>query len=108
MARKGMVKGMSVVKNTSMQKICEPCLHGKQTRILIPKVTENRETAVLAQIHSDICGKMQTKSYNGFEYFITFNDEASRKVDVAFLKAKSEVLKKFTAFVEWAEMESGR
>ena len=48
MARKGMVKGMSVVKNTSTQKIYEPCLHGKQTRIPIPKVTESRETTLLA------------------------------------------------------------
>ena len=49
-------------------------------------------------IHSDVCGPMSSTSLSGFEYYITFIDDFSRKTWIYFLKAKSEVFEKFKEF----------
>jgi transposase InsO family protein len=108
MVQKGMVKGMEISKSKSTTNVlCEPCIQGKQSRAPIPKSTKGRKVEILARIHSDICGKMQTKSRQGYEYFMTFIDDASRLVSIAFLKQKSEALSKTKEFVERAEAETG-
>ena len=58
-------------------------------------------------MHSDVCGKINTKSCGGAEYFLTFTDDKTRYVWVYLLKQKSEV---FGRFLEWkaiAEKLSG-
>ena len=58
-------------------------------------------------MHSDVCGKINTKSYGGAEYFLTFTDDKTRYAWVYPLKQKSEV---FSRFLEWkavAEKSSG-
>ena len=79
MVQKGLVKGMALTKDdrSRTSQPCEPCLHGKQTRQLIAAETADRKTTVLARIFSDVCGKMQTQSRTGYEYFVTFIDDAS-------------------------------
>ena len=107
MVRKGLVKGMALTKDkkSKTDPPCEPCLHGKQTQQPIVAETSDRKTMVLAHVFSDVCGKMQTRSRTGYEYFVTFIDDASRLVNVAFLKEKSEVLHHFK--VEWVEVQTG-
>lgn len=59
--------------------------------------------SVLGLIHSYICGPMSVKALNGFEYFLTFIDDHSRKTWIYFLKTKDEVFclfKEFKALVE--------
>ena len=53
---------------------------------------------MLELIHSDVCGPMSSTSLSGFEYYITFIDDFSRKTWIYFLKAKSEVFEKFKEF----------
>ena len=50
----------------------------------------------------DICGPMQTQSFGGSRYFITFTDDYSRYCKIYFLEKKSEALEKleFKASVE--------
>jgi transposase InsO family protein len=62
---------------------------------------------ILVCIFSDVCGKMQMPLQTGNNYFMTFIDDASRILDIAFLKQKSEVLRHFKAFVERVERETG-
>ena len=52
----------------------------------------------LELIHSNVCGPMSSTSLSGFEYYITFIDDYSRKTWIYFLKAKSEVFEKFKEF----------
>ena len=52
-------------------------------------------------IHSDVCGKLDTKSLSGAEYFLTFIDDKSRFAWIFVLKQKSEV---FSKFVQWKTM----
>jgi len=108
MVRKGMVKGMEINSSTSRTSPCEPCLKGKQTRAEIHKTTETRADIVLGRVFSDVCGKMSTRSHRGFEYFVTFTDDKSRKVFVEGLHQKSDVERHLKAFIARAEVETGQ
>ena len=55
-------------------------------------------------MHSDVCGPMETLS---FQYFITFIDNHSHFCQAYFLKKKSEALEKFKEFKASAETELG-
>lgn len=109
MVRKGMAKGMVLVQDPKLSpgRTCEPCLLGKQSRQPILKQTQDRKSSILERVFSDVCGKMQTHSRTGYNYFVTFIDDTSRHVEVAFLKEKSEVLTHLKTFVERAEVSTG-
>jgi hypothetical protein len=62
-----------------------------------------------ATVHSDVCGPMQTESFGGARYFVTFTDDYSRCCAVYFMKQKLEVLEKFKEFeAAAATNEAGR
>ena len=49
-------------------------------------------------IHSDVCGPMPSTSLSGYEYYVTFVDDYSRKTWIYFLTNTSELLGKFKEF----------
>ena len=77
---------------------CETCVGGKHHKSQFPKGTSTRSNEPLGLVHSDICGKLNSKSMSGAEYFLTFVDDKTRYVWVYFLKHKDEA---FQRFVEW-------
>ena len=52
----------------------------------------------LELVHSDVCGKISSKSLSGAEYFVTFIDNKTRYIWVYVIKKKSDV---FKCFCEW-------
>ena len=90
------------------QKFCEACVHGKMHRTHHKPLKEIKLTEKLQLVHTDICGPMQTKSFGGSRYFITFTDDYSRCCKVYFLKEKSEALEKFKEFKAAVENETGQ
>ena len=89
------------------QKFCEPCIDGKHHRQPFPKTGGERSTELLGIVHSDVCGKTETKSLGGAEYFVTFMDDQSRYVWTYVLKHESEVFKKFSEWKAMVERSSG-
>lgn len=85
---------------------CEPCAFGKNHRSKFPE-SRTRSTRVLELIHSDICGKVNSKSIGGAEYFISFIDDYSRYIWVYFIKNKSEAYSKFCEFQVMIENVTG-
>lgn len=77
---------------------CEECIMVKQSRLPFPKGRSCRAKAPLELIHTDICGKMRTPSFNHHTYFLTFIDDYSRMTWVHFLKEKSEAFGVFKQF----------
>ena len=77
--------------------ICKGCAKGNNIKNPFPK-SETKTKGMLELIHSDVCGPMSSTSLSGFEYYITFIDDFSRKTCIYFLKAKSEVFDKFKEF----------
>ena len=76
------------------QRFCEACIQGKMYRKPHKPLKEVISTKKLKLVHTDICGPMQTKSFGGSRYFITFADDYSRCCKVYFMKEKSEALEK--------------
>ena len=64
-----------------------------------------RSKEKLELVHTDVCGPMQTQSFGGSHYFITFIDDYSRYCYTYFLKKKSEALEKFKEFKASVENE---
>ena len=75
--------------------ICDGCALGKQTRVRFQSTSTDRASEHLEVIHSDVCGPMQTSTFSGKRYFVTFIDDKSRYCVVYLIKSKSEVVDKF-------------
>jgi len=59
-------------------------------------------------VHTDVCGPINISSVGGNKYFLTFNDDFSRKICIYLLKSKDEVFHYFKIFKAFVERESGR
>ena len=93
---------------SSRNEFCEPCAEGKHHRQKFPKAGGRRATEILELVHTDVCGKMNTKTLSGGEYFLTFVDDKSRHTWTYILKQKSEVFDKFIQWKTMVENNSGR
>ena len=89
--------------------MCKGCALGKYVKTAFPS-SDSKSAGALDLIHSDLCGPMSTTSLKGYEYYITFIDDFSRKTWIYFLKTKEskEVLEKFKEFKVLAENKTGR
>ena len=65
---------------------CEACVKGKCHRLPhhLQKAIKSKEKLQL--VHTDVCGPMQTQSFGGSCYFITFTDDYSRYCKTYFLR----------------------
>ena len=102
-----MVVGMNS-KLTQDIGVCEPCAEGKNHRKKFQDEGGKRAKDVLDLVHSDVCGKMSTRSLSGCEYFMTIIDDKTRYTWVYVLKHKGEVFKKFLEWKALAENSTGR
>ena len=58
-------------------------------------------------VHSDLCGPMQTPSFGGSHYILTFIDDYTRKTWVYFLNQKNKVFDRFCHYEVLVEKQSG-
>jgi hypothetical protein len=89
------------------EKSCSICLVGKHSRSAFKSDLKMRAKHVLNVVHSDICGPIETPTYSGNKYFITFVDEYSRMLWLYLIKLKSEALEVFKKFKVLVENQSG-
>lgn len=88
-------------------KACAGCRAGKQSRDPFPtRGPAHRGKDLLDMVHTDLCGPMRHLSLSGKKYFMTFQDDYSKKVWVYFLKEKSEAFQWFQVFKAEAENQS--
>ena len=82
---------------------------GKYTKTAFPS-SDSKLAEILDLIHSDLCGPMSSISLRGYEYYVTFIDDYSRKTWIYFLKSKKfeEVLQRFQEFKALVENQTGR
>ena len=85
--------------------ICEPCQHGKQTRVEF-KTKEHSTTRPLEFVHTDLCGRTRSKGLSGEEYFMLLIDDFTRMTWVFLLKKKSEAFGCFKIFKEQVKNET--
>uniref|UniRef100_A0A2N9FLT3 Integrase catalytic domain-containing protein n=1 Tax=Fagus sylvatica TaxID=28930 RepID=A0A2N9FLT3_FAGSY len=70
--------------------------------------SSTRKSNVLDLAYSDVCGPIEVESLGGNRYFVTFIDDASRKVWVYVLKTKDQVFQLFKKFHAMVERQKGK
>jgi hypothetical protein len=93
--------------STEYHDVCRGCALGKFTKASFPS-SDTRSAGILDLVHTDVCGPMTQKSLSGCKYYLTFTDDYSRKTWIYFLKAESEVFKRFQEFRALVENQSGK
>ncbi|KAI5748286.1 hypothetical protein M8J77_023876 [Diaphorina citri] len=97
MINKKLVNGIDQGIQIDTNKICEPCIKGKMTRLPFSK-TRDRANDILQIVHTDLCGPIDPISHEGYRYILTFLDDYSHFLYVYLLKEKSEVFDKFKEY----------
>ncbi|MCO5609644.1 hypothetical protein L7F22_063874 [Adiantum nelumboides] len=86
---------------------CEYCMFGKQNKSSHSR-RGSHKSEHLELVHSDVCGPMPVLFLGGALYFVTFIDDATRKVWVYTIKRKDEVFATFQKFLALVENQSGK
>ena len=107
LARDEMVKGLDF-SYTKENDFCETCIEGKHKKSTFPTSGSSRATQPLGLVHSDLCGKINARSFGGAEYFLTFIDDCTHYTWVYMLKHKNEVFDCFLCWKALVEKSSGR
>ena len=61
----------------------------------------------LELVHSNVCGPMLIQSLSGMRYFVTFIDDATRKLLLYPIRSKDQVLGVFKEFPAQVERQMG-
>ena len=72
-----MVKGIIEV-SIEHDDVCKRCVSGKFAKEYFPK-SDTKFEGALDLVHLDVCGSMSTKSTRGYDYYVTFINNFSRK-----------------------------
>lgn len=86
---------------------CKCCLLGKVTKSPFTGKGE-RASDLLALVHTDVCGLLNTPSRRGLQYFITFTDDYSRYSYVYLLKHKFKSFEMFKEFKNEVQNQLGK
>ena len=77
-----------LAKNESLSS-CDHCLVGKQHKVSFN--SRYKKLKKLELVHSNVCGPMDVETLGGNKHFITFIDDATRKVWIYLLRSKDQV-----------------
>jgi transposase InsO family protein len=103
-----MANGVRFAEEPKTQKVCSPCVEGKQHRVFNRHEPSVRMTKRLQMIHSDTCGPFRTPSKAGAKTFVLFIDDMTRMVWCFFMKSKTETPEAFKSFKALVEKHSGQ
>jgi hypothetical protein len=102
-----MVRDMDIVGDKKSDvTYCPECEASSHHRNPIPSETHTRSDKVLGRVFSDVC-HLQTRTREGYQYFITFVDDYSRHLTVYPMKNKSDALERFKEYLAEAERQTG-
>jgi hypothetical protein len=92
--------------NSDQDGVCKGCALSKYAKTTFSS-NDNRSKGILDLIHSDVCGPMSVVSIGGFNYYVSFIDDHSRKSWIYFVKTKDEVFSQFQEFKALVENQTG-
>ena len=78
--------------------LCESCVYGKQKRVSFVKTRKENTNDKLEPVCINVWGPTQVSSLGRFHQYVTFIEDATRKVWDYFLRHKSNV---FETFKKW-------
>ena len=100
-----LVTGLHLDDSSTPDPICEPCIAGKQHRMI--NKTASRSSLPLEVIHCDLHGPMPVASPEGHRYWILFVDDATRLWSLFFIRSKDQAAEAFWAFRAEMEKQTG-
>lgn len=68
--------------------LCENCILGKMTRQPFHNKGQ-RASKPLELVHSDVCGPINSPTWDNYKYYVTFIDDYTHFVMVYLIKEKS-------------------
>ena len=77
---------------------CESCQFGKHIRVSFPQHLNNRAKSPFELVHTDVWGPCHTASTLGFQYFVTFIDDYSRRTWLFLMKNRAKLYSIFHKF----------
>ena len=86
----------------------ESCVYGKKKRVSFVKIGEENKKEILELVHIDVWGPAQVSFLGVSHYYVTFIDDATRKLWVYFLRQKSNVFQTFKNWKCLVENEIGK
>jgi transposase InsO family protein len=92
--------------NTENHEVCKGCAMGKYNKTTLSS-SDSRIGGILDLIHLDVCVPMSSPSLSGYDYYVTFIDDHSRKTWIYFMKTKDEVFIRFQEFKALVENYTG-
>jgi hypothetical protein len=92
--------------NFDQHGVCKGCALGKYAKRAFPS-SDNKSKGNLDLIHSNACGPISTMSIGGFNYYVSFIDDRSRKTWIYFMKTKDDVFSRFQEFKALVENQTG-
>ena len=106
--RAGRIDGLDAITSQDVSGFkCESCIMGKGTRLPSPPAEDVRATKPGELIHIDLWGPATVNSIGGARYFLTCYDDYSRKVNLSFLKQKSDAFSAIKSYIALVERQLG-
>ena len=94
------------VSFNSCDDVCNICPKAKQKRLPFP-FNNNFSASTFDPVHVDIWGPYSIPNYEGFKYFLSIVDDATRCTWIYLLKAKSEVIGYLISFYKLIQTQFG-
>lgn len=88
------------------REFCRVCIRAKQSRLPF-KGERTRASRPIALIHTNICGPINTPTWNGKNYFITFIDDFTHFTVIYLLSNKNETFELFKKYIATVETQFG-
>lgn len=108
MQRMGIVGGFDVDESSIPSPTCTACLGAKLTHQPFPKKADWRSRIAGEGYHCDVWGPIKTESIWKNRYYVSFTDDATRMVQVYFMKEKGEASKFIAEHVAAVERKFGK
>jgi hypothetical protein len=87
--------------------VCKGCVIGKYSKMIFSSY-DNRSKGILYLVHSNVCGPVAVGSLSGFNYYVNFIDDCSRRMWIYFMKTIDEAFNQFQEFKSLVENQIRR
>ena len=106
--KEGLVSGLEIDQLSIPSETCVACVQAKQTHQPFPQEAKNRSENTGERVVSDVWGPTKVKSIGGWNYYISFIDDAKRYNTVLFLANKSDATDRIKGHVGKIKQKFGK
>ena len=99
---KNLVDGFAL-HNSPQDFKCEACIKAKSEQKPLPDKSTQQERKPGELTHMDVWGPVRTTLMQGYHYYVSFIDNATRHCTISFMKSKDETpikVKQYLVFIE--------